>query len=180
MWLTVYVSGLRVFCLGVVMAEGMLHAPLSDRLNVKVSPASPASLLLLFLLFMHFLLLFYSSLLFLFIFSCFSLIPCFRASHCFHVFHVSLFFLLFSSLFSFCFSLLQCSLASPWSSTSLLSLLPCFLCVPPYLCLLPQRSMFAGRSQGTGFKNLFSVAFTPPSIGDYCSLRSPTCSVSKY
>ena len=101
----------------------MLHAPLSERLNEKVSPASPASLLLLFLLFMPFL---FCSILVSFFFSfffCFSLPPCFLAFHRFHVFHASLFFvcLLFSSLFSFCFSWLPCSLASPWSSTSLLS-----------------------------------------------------------
>ena len=145
-WLAVDVSRLRVLGLvGVVMAEGMLHAPLSERLNEKVSHASPASLLHVFLLFMPFLLLFYSSLLFLFIFSCFSLIPCFLASHCFHVFHASLFFfLLFSSLFSPCFPV-PLLLPGP--------LLPCFPCFPAFFVfLLAFASYYRGQCLLGGLK----------------------------
>ena len=131
-WLAVDVSGLRVLGLvGVVTAEGVLHAPLSEKLNEEVSPASPVSLLLLFLLFMHFLFLFYSRLLFLFFFlmlfpdsllPCFSLFPRFS---CFPVF--------------FCCSLHSFLFASPCFPVPLLlpgPLLPCFPCFPAFFVFL--------------------------------------------
>ena len=91
---------------------------------------------------------------------CFSLFPCFSLLPCF--FFVVLRFTLF-------FLLLLASLFPCFSPVLYLPAFPAFFVFPPCLCLRPQRSTFAGRSQGIGFENLCSVAFTPPSLGDYCS-----------